>query len=180
MLKYLLILLLFFSCRKEYDIPEIIKIEEGNHNCTPITYRSGKNISWSYTFDLTKANYCFPNISQEQEGYDWNKLVGVKEDFFVSTKNSYMAAWRKHNNKYEWCHYWNDSNGGFHYEIIPTADTIVTVELYQENDSLYISIQNYVKSYPMSADQTLYYINTWFGGNHTAPNDLYFIRYKIR
>lgn len=174
------ILFLFTACTKEYDIPEIIKIEEGNHNCTPVNYRSGKNISWSYTFDLTKANYCFPNLTDEQEGYDWNKLIGVKKNYFEPTKNSYMAGWRKHQNRIEWCHYWNDATGEFHFELIPINDTIVTVELYQEKDSLYISIQDYIKAYYMPEDQTLYFINIFFGGNHKAPNDLYFIRYKIR
>lgn len=178
MKKFIVIILLFVACTK-YEVPEIIKIEEGNNFCTPITYRSGKSIDWSYEFDLKKAKYCFTLLEDDEE-IDWNKLIGVKKNYFVSDKNSFMVGFRSDGDSLEYCHYWNDATGAFFYEVVPIVNETVRVDFYQASDSLYVDISGYTKAYYMPEDETLYYINTFFGGNHTAPSDLYFIRYKIR
>jgi hypothetical protein len=179
-MKWLIILLiLFISCSKEYEVPQIIKIEEGDHYCFPATIRSGKQIDWGYTFDLTKAKYCF-NLFNPEEGKDWNKLVGVKKNYWVSEKDNYMIGFRSDGTKLEYCHYWNDSTGAFHWQDIPLNDEVVTVDFYHQNDSLIISLSGNMKSYYMPADETLNYTNTYFGGTYTAPSDLYFIRYTTR
>ena len=174
----IVILLLFTACTK-YEVPYIIQIEEGNHYCTPATFRSDKQVDWSYQFDLTKAKYCFTLLDQDEE-QDWNKLVGVKTDYFVSDKNSYMVGYRSDGDSLQFCHYWNDDAGEFFFETVPVVDEVITVDFYQVVDSLYIDISGYTKAYYMPGNKTLYYVNTWFGGNHTAPSDLDFIRYKIR
>ncbi len=114
-MKWLIILLiLLYHAQRSMKFRKLSKLRKGIFIAFPAAIRSGKQIDWGYTFDLTKAKYCF-NLFNPEEGKDWNKLVGVKKNYWVSDKDNYMIGFRSDGTKLEYCHYWNDSTGAFHF-----------------------------------------------------------------
>ena len=146
-----------------------VKINKGFHNSLPVLFRFGTP-DWEYDIQIISHS----PIKGEDEK-DWNKLIGIKKDFFDPHKKSLMVGWRDTENGRELNFYKHDGNTihGEPFTIISKNDTI-NVKFTQDGNLTYICVTVMGKAFAERIDiKRGFLINQWFGGTSSAPIDYY-------
>ena len=181
-MKKLLILLLFFSCKKEVnDLGfRVYTIPAGEHSSGSFINHPD-NSKISFQFILDESAIYETEIAENQ--HDVNKIYGMSDFGVRHQKYSIRLGWRYLNNELELC--WLRHEEGRH-----SAATIKTID----TDVVYnatIDIKTFYYVIVIDNDTTLvrrrpegnwgllrrYYLYPYFGGNEYAPHD---ITIKIR
>lgn len=158
----------------------------------PPTFRTGTNIDWHYEITIHDSY-----LIAEEDQADWNKLIGVKTNYFKPRENSLMVGWswnpKKQMNDFAFYEhkdnkvYYTNSLGS-----VPLGKSIGWKANSRGNMVTQTLILPDYQSYPFQFtqvfdDDRFYLINTWFGGTNTktglnsvAPNNLNFDIVKIR
>lgn len=193
-------ILLTFSCAKSpiksitCETAENLKcfeITEGNHAARPRLVSGAQGIevqeqSWRVAFGQG-TDYNLRNADQE----DWNKLCGRTFDLFIRDAYATMIGWRynRSTEKIELIGYFNEDSDFFLAGPIVEVDQCETVDLTMtidfeakiyawtvtKEDSTY---QQFLFSFNHNF-KTSYEVNTYFGGNRTAPNDMRIYKSEI-
>lgn len=159
------------------------KILKNTHFSLPPVFRTGKNFTWSYEISIEDI-YNLGTIDQ----YDWNKLIGIKQEYFKPKENSVMVGWRYNveTNKNEVCFY-SHTNGNREFtEPVFSIDLkdkfIVTFVVEGNYVGCYITYGNLTASkvFKYEANKRWYLISSWFGGNCKAPNTIYINKTKLQ
>ncbi len=193
-------------------------VKKGRHWSWPLTIKRAKNnlhsfiISaedadmWKYELENFRgySEHKFVGIALEywkkkfptSNQADWNKLCGIKKNFFQPRKNSTMIGWRYNpiDECVEFVPYWHDENGGAHFGYEPFAMDCKGID---DTSRISISISPLrhkinILSYRQMADSTEYVksktwelpqnaytgkgwlILHWFGGQMKAQKDITF------
>jgi hypothetical protein len=190
--KVLLLLFLFSCTNEQQEIPtcasaqdlQCFEIEKGDHAAKPRLLSGAQAIevteqSWSVTFG-EGTDYDLRNADQ----LDWNKLCGRTFDLFIRDAYATMIGWRYNTTaeKIELIGYFNEDSDFFLTGPIVEVEQCELVELTMTIDfdaGIYAwtvskedgTWQQFLFSFNHSF-RSSYEVNTWFGGNRTAPNDM--------
>lgn len=74
---------------------------KGTHFSLPFSIKCSSKQTIEWTVDFTDATY---DVGMPDQ-YDWNKLCGIKWNYFQPRKDALMVGWRYINNRYELCLY---------------------------------------------------------------------------
>ena len=148
-------------------------ILKGFNNSIPPIFRYGKNINWLYEIGID-SEYDLGNEDQD----DWNKLIGVKRNYFNALEHSCMIGWswdkeKKLNRLNFYKHIEGSVEKGLTLTHVLKGEKI-RVGFIQENKrcKVVLLVRNeYYETYING--NSWYLINTWFGGNRSAPNNFY-------
>lgn len=149
-------------------------ILKGLHNSIPPIFRTSSSecFMWEYQFTLDST---YDLKSEDQK--DWNKLIGLKTNYFKPMENSVMVGFRYNVEEkvYELNLYTHENNlremsdpvlkvlpgekftVGFNRSSIGTVGVVIRV-----GDRVYITF------HPLP-HKRVFLINTWFGGNNPSP-----------
>lgn len=163
-----------------------IKTKKGNHYSLPFIFQlrwKAKKVEKEFTFTKDSV-YNLDNEDQK----DWNKLTGVS--FNISAlKNSVMVGWRYNveTNNFELCLYFH-VNGSFNPPSKPlltvqkdeTFKVVFDFDKSNKTATLELSTSNKTvkETIPFLKFGINRTINTWFGGNQKAPNNIKIIQNK--
>lgn len=171
---------------------EEIKISKGKHSSRPYwwSYQKREGLKMQFVFASSTA---YDLESSDQK--DWNKLCGLSFHWWTNHRNSAMVSWR-----------YNPESKlielGFYYHkdgVVIKANSSETGEVFasirpSQNIKCHFDVKGQtVETTIITPSQTvahkLHYsinlarktrvINPWFGGNQSAPNDIYFLRKRI-
>jgi hypothetical protein len=166
-----------------------IRIPAGHHAAQPRWFDYKKRDWLGMQFVFTDyASYELPGVDQE----DWNKLCGLSFCLFSNHRNSVMVSWR-----------WNPDDElfelGFYYHVRgkrvirkdydgmevfarvrPRGTCFVNFKVDHLMGVVYTNItvgeEQFTDSVELKTNRRSRVINTWFGGNRAAPNDIYLLR----
>jgi len=176
-MKYLLILLLVFSCTKESFVPleEVYKTEEEYNEVTgrsynSIVYQANQHVSnhgyatypmneWSKTVIFTES--CKYTTDDPLNQDDWNKLFGVRKSALSNSRNGAYLVWCYPNypighinyDKIRIGWYLHDDDGDF--IPMPLSQTVYV----NINEPVYLYLKNYNSNFVYSLNWNTYYIN---------------------
>jgi hypothetical protein len=182
---------------RHWSLPTIKRVSNPT-----FTVRAEHPDMWKYLID--KSDVPGGNVSATIDGklttvnrdqYDWNKLIGIKKNFFSPRKNSTMIGWRYNpiTDCVEFVPYWHDENGGAHFDYKVFRVPFSSIEAHI---SINIGISHSVWSVNPQVDircgessrqwllpQNAYMGKGWlianrFGGQQKAPKDITF-EYEI-
>ncbi len=158
-------------------------ISEGQHFCLPRIFKirnKPERVSWYIVFG-ENADYDL----QDEDQQDWNKLCGLFYNFLNTRDNTVMVGWR-YNQKTQRM----ELNGYYHVDkgrdfTKPLLDVAlgepvrvdIRVDYAQKNYTVQLTRVNdgtlAKNSMPFTHDHTsCMEINTYFGGNEAAPQDI--------
>lgn len=139
---------------------------------------NNKDIEWQVKFS---ENSIYDLNGNDQ--YDWNKLCGVKWDYFTPRENAIMCGWRYNIElkSFQLCLYFH-KDGSVDTSNRPLIDVpigttaTISMKFYTNQKLMLFSVYtNEFDQLNVKLDWDLfddgYYINSWFGGNKT-PNKL--------
>ncbi len=168
----------------------ISKVFKGFHFSWPPYIERVESLNYEITFNES-CIYDHGDIDQ----WDWNKLIGVKKNFFSPRKNSFMVGWRwnKEKDRLEltsYSHYetgkanYND-RGIFYINRKELKDSInIKITLLNKWIRLEISSKHYkidelvrVTIEDKNSFNKGWLIKNWFGGTKSAPHKIT-INYK--
>lgn len=193
---------LLLGCGKqEFRYWESLKIEEGQHRSTPyrLTWNDDSYLYYEWYFSALSV-YELGDIDQ----CDWNKLTGVSFHLASTTNNSLLVAWRYDRAGFFWvAPYYHQSGNTYWSNVLCTdfhvpntpdetlvairadfGDIIEThINIVRDMNCAAVTIINQTTGetsfFEVSYDFELEKIREvypWFGGNETAPNDIYLSR----
>lgn len=156
-------------------------IHKGTHAAKPCFLRIKRKphaVRWRASF--VQPEYALGDADQ----LDWNKLFGLSFHLFTNHENSWMMGWR-----------WNEQervielneymhrNGKTEYStVIATCSAGQTIDcqmlidykrdkiwctIHIDGQEVYSMVRQYTRLRKWTRE-----INTWFGGNRKAPNDI--------
>lgn len=158
-------------------------ISQGQHFCFPRIFKSRnkpERVSWLIRFDQN-CNYDLKDNDQK----DWNKLCGLFFNLFNPRENTVMIGWRWNlkTEKMELCAYYHvDGSREFTKSLLEVSlEETFTVEILVDYNA-----KEYAVILQRSSDgrrvedrkafrhdnETCWEVNTYFGGNRTAPQDV--------
>ncbi len=149
-------------------------ILKGTHFSFPSFFRSARTVNWVYELSI---NSSYDLKSEDQ--LDWNKLIGVKQNYLDPMKNSVMLAWRwnveKQVNELAW--YWHTDYERHWSEVIAEVKLKekFTLIMKTTNREVIFNLVTKNKSSQkiLSYSNSIWYlINSWFGGNRTASQTI--------
>lgn len=166
----------------------ISTVFKGFHFSWPPYIERVEELNYEITFNES-CIYDHGDIDQ----WDWNKLIGVKKNFFSPRKNSFMVGWRWNleKDRLELTLYKHDKDGkatyddkGIFYISRKELKDPIYIDFRFNQSEILFSINS--KNYNMS-DQHIsttaaffnkgWLIKNWFGGTKTAPHKIT-INYK--
>lgn len=121
---------------------------------------------------------------------DWNKLTGLKFNFFKPKENSMMIAWRYYEGKFHLAPY-THINDVFnpnlpyvtliehneYYVQVENNDGVLTASCYFILDDREITMFSYTFDFGIKKDT--WEIQSWFGGTKLPPKMINFLKRKI-
>ena len=168
------------------------RLKGNNHT---FTIAIEKPEMWKYRFLDSNAVYHYAIVTKfrvnsrapeiyDLDQWDWNKLIGIKKNFFQPRKNSVMVGWRYNpvNDCVEFVPYWHDENGGAHFDYEPLC--IPSNELDEPLRIIfrksYVDIDNAHRGKGWGLPDNAYIgtgwmINPWFGGQQKAQKKITFL-----
>lgn len=172
----------------------IFKVKKGNHAYSPVVIRPltfKKNTYYTVPVAARFDKSCAVDVSQGNDD-QFNKLCGVAFNLLNPTRNSVMCGWRYNPtiNKFELTPYWHDETGKNHFftenlftvdvdelffvDFIITEDAKVKVAFERErtNNLVYNYYTEYTLSNSPVPKKLARHINSWFGGQLPAPQDM--------
>ncbi|NRB64829.1 MAG: hypothetical protein HRU40_17700 [Saprospiraceae bacterium] len=176
----------------------LFTIRKGEHAAQPRKIK----IRWQpqrFTFDVifNDGRYHLKEGDRtDVDQYDWNKLCGLSFHLFTNHNNSFMIGWRYNldTQKIELNRYQHKS-GETIYDEIPFADIhpvggrisgVAHIEYQQKRVRTKVQWFDPGKKEAAGSSELIYpfhdmprltrEISIWFGGNETAPTDLYFLK----
>lgn len=191
-MKYLLILLFFFSCTKE-QIEPVGDIADQNRSQSTLVYYANQhftNMNWpttpmnvwsaTVTFHRSCEYYC----QDEENQIDYNKLFGIRKSPLALHRNGAYIGWNyvpaKDSIRLAW--YLHDDDGGF--ESLPIPQTIYValedpITLYIANYNAYFIyvLDNHFLHINKSAHNIDNFsngwrLNPWSGGQETQDHNM--------
>lgn len=148
-------------------------IPKNLHNSIPPLFRttSEKNFFWSYEFTLDST---YDLKSEDQN--DWNKLIGLKADYFRPMNNSIMVGFRYNveEKMYE-LNFYRHVDGKREMtdavlKVPPNEKFRVSFLRLRGILTLTLTFQEKVVTASFAfPHKRVYLINTWFGGNNASP-----------
>ena len=188
-MKYLLIILLFFSCTKDSlvsveNIKEVVLKEEptSNRSFDNITYYANQHVSnhgyvtypmneWSKTVVFTESCRYITNDPLNQ--IDYNKLFGVRKSALYNYRNGAYLVWayKPEIDKIRIGWYLHDDDGNF--ISMPIAQSIYV----NINEPVYLYLRNYNNTFVYNLDgvtvninKSQYDIDNFSNGWRLSPN----------
>jgi len=175
-----------------YDKFQEIRIPAGCHSARPYWLSYGKREALRLQFVFTdQARYILPGVDQQ----DWNKLAGLSFNLFSNHVHSVMVGWRFNPeiDRFELGFYYHvdgnrvirrDAEGSEVFAVSPVAGMLrVRFEVYDFLGKVETSIETDAgivrDEVGIRTSRRSRVINTWFGGNRSAPNDIYILRKLI-
>ena len=165
-------------------------IFKGFHFSWPPYIERVEELNYEITFNES-CIYDHGDIDQ----WDWNKLIGVKKNFFSPRKNSFMVGWRwnKEKDRLELTNYSHDENG----EVFFNDKGIFYISRSELKDPVVISLEilNYkwvrlvMQSKNHKSDDLFqrgiksykgWLIRNWYGGTKAAPHKITINYNKIK
>ena len=154
---------------------------KNTHFQLPFSIRRIKQYAfWRCSF-TDASKYQLDSINQQ----DWNKLLGVKLNYWKPTENSSMIGWRYNNvnDIFELCFYWHkDSVQGNTGVFEVQTDEEFIVEIVRKKNDIILNITTATMAQSNTVRfkyiKKLWEITSWFGGNKAAPKLITF--YKTR
>ena len=147
---------------------------KGTHFSLPFSIKCSSKQTIEWAVDFTDATY---DVGMPDQ-YDWNKLCGIKWNYFQPRKDALMVGWRYINNRYELCLYVH-RNSSFNPPNEPLFVTNklakITLSLNKLQKTATLSIigndLDSQKSQTINWDlfDKYWFIEPWFGGNR-VPN----------
>ena len=165
-------------------------VYKGHHWSFPFTiHRVGGNGHTFYVKAEDPQMWSYVLNGEDQK--DWNKLVGLKKNFFQPKKNSIMVGWRfdPHTQEVQFTPYWHDSKGNAYYwddnkcasidyNIFLESNPVVIIHINKVSISVSIldSLNTYHSVIPHEANVSYknWLITHWFGGTSPSPKKIKF------
>jgi hypothetical protein len=156
--------------------------------------KGDKALHWKISVD-DKAIY---DLDDPVDHLDWNKVLGIKKEYFNPHYHSIMLAhrWNPFTSKHEWAYYIHDPKHGIikppEGEVFYTSEhtSTLTFNLYfskydksrcyfyiYTEDKIYNSFV-YESSAPLAG--RWWETNLWFGGNRRAPSNYSITKKRIK
>lgn len=166
-----------------------IRIPAGHHAAQPrwFDYKKRNWIGMQFVF-TDYAHYKLPGVDQQ----DWNKLCGLSFCLFSNHQNSVMVSWRWNpdDKLFELGFYYHvrgkrvirkDYDGGEVFaRVRPRGTCFVEFKVDHLMGVVYTNIivgeEQVNDIVELKTNRRSRIINTWFGGNRAAPNDIYLLR----
>jgi hypothetical protein len=163
------------------SFPPIFKIHNFKHT---------KAITWEVTTDYRAVYQLHDPVDQ----LDWNKVLGIKKEYFNSHYHSIMLAhrWNSDAFQHEWAYYIHDPKHGI---IKPPENTLFFTS---PSSTIYFSIHfwnthkcviniadgNNTEQFIYESSAPLagrwWETNLWFGGNRRAPSNYSITKKRIK
>lgn len=168
------------------------KVESGKHDFKPNKFKILGSGSIHHRY-FVKFNEKSKYIINKEDQLDWCKGGGVSNHLFTNTKNSVMWAFR-YNTKidsFELSPYFNINGGNFYAENlkIPTVKTknqVIIIDIFRKKHSstviMYSEEGVTLCNTTVATEKPKHFsrlIGAWFGGNRTAPHDVYIYIYSL-
>lgn len=161
---------------------------KGGNGFMPRCLSWSKKQIYSYEFKFTQS--CIYNFDDEDK-YDWNKLMGISYNFFNNRGNVCMVGWRYLNEKFELAPYLYVDGKRQTYDPIAFVDVDtwfrVLIKKDHSNEIIIEIIPHLYNSEPVvfahqfpinTLDKTRE-IHSWFGGTKSAPHKMCIQRKKL-
>lgn len=166
-----------------------IRIPAGKHAARPFWFDYDRREQFGMQIVFTDyARYSLPY----PDSMDWNKLCGLSFCLFANHKNSVMVGWR-YNSKddvFELGFYYHKNGARMirrnneNSEVWATAPVSGLLRIRFDVDHLTGVVTGEIETeagiardaVQMKTSRRSRIINTWFGGNRAAPNDIYILR----
>ena len=153
-----------------------------------------RGLSWSkkqiYSYEFKFTPSCIYNFDDEDK-YDWNKLMGISYNFFHNRGNVCMVGWRYLNEKFELAPYLYVNGQRQTYDPIAFVDVDtwfrVIIKKDYSNEILIEVIPHLYNSepvvfahqFPINTLNHTREIHPWFGGTKSAPHNMCILRKKL-
>ena len=173
--------------------PDVYVVAAGGRGSRPYRaqrFEGADWVEWELAFDATAA-YDFSDQPYAVDQYDWNKLVGLKWDFFRSRENTLLVGWRYNlaDERVELAPYLHQNgNRQMHdpvFFVAPEERFRVRIDWSEAGRAVYSfqksGGQPVVESYAYRAPGNApWQILHWFGGTQAAPHDITLRLYATR
>lgn len=165
-----------------------MKYIKGTHIATNFQILPKKVAVWEAT--VLFSNSCKYTTKDKDNQGDWNKLIGIRQEFLGSMKNSAMIVWRHYKERLQMGWYYHDWKGIARYiESNEAIEVKIGVPVF-------LRLESKLVLWDFSINGTRYFkdksemsggfiegwcINSWFGGNEVAPQmiEIVFTKNKI-
>lgn len=177
---YLIIVLAFFSCNKpDSDGLKTYIVPQGKHDFTPNTVPFPEGAKTFTASALLDSSCWYNNLGEDN--LDWNKLAGVyRFSGIQKNKDAFILAWRPAQKGYFELSKYENENFGI---IQPVDSNIIRVktnevfsfklEFYNGRYEMFVNGKSLGKQVTSIKFQTIGKVSAWFGGNRTAPRDMF-------
>lgn len=167
-------LTIFSQCTDKYEW-ERYEFRKGSHAAKPLILDIDRDgiLRFMAMFDST----CIYDIGKDQS--DWNKLTGL---YYLSSKGTHeysvMVSWRWYNDSIELGYYMHLPDQplpvkGYLKSIPLNSIMMCEVSIVDNINTVIVGNTSYsVESININKN-TKWIVNPWFGGNKTAPHNIY-------
>lgn len=153
-------------------------ILKGFHNSIPPKFRYSKQVDWVYEVSIDSHS---PIEGENQ--LDWNKLIGVKKEYFSPMSDSLMIAWRDIQSGKEISFYKHINNKVERNSPLFVAQTGEKLLIKFKQVGSFIHCFLIYKDFVYTDKVEFnggYLINTWFGGQSTSPINYCFTVNRVK
>ena len=171
--KRLIILLLLFACSDSNEQEgQLFKIKKGNHFSYP------KRVGF-FTKDVLKFHARFDESAiYDLEGADqddWNKLLGFSDCGTLHQTNSARIGWKWADNRLQFGSYtYADGVRTMEYLTDGQIGEWIYCTIEKWNGKYTVCVNGVCKDAPRGCNRGFsYWLSVYFGGNLTAPHDIY-------